>query len=50
VGWGTIPLDHVFALLRGYTGTVVHEYRYNLFLPYAEEDYASARRLIAPLK
>jgi sugar phosphate isomerase/epimerase len=45
VGWGAIPLDRVFAILRGYTGTVVHEYKYNLFLPYAEGDYASARRL-----
>ncbi len=49
VGWGSIPLDQVFAVLRGYTGTVVHEYRYNLFLPSAEEDYASARRLVALL-
>jgi len=49
VGWGSIPLDQVFAILRGYMGTVVHEYRYNLFLPSAEEDYASARRLVALL-
>ena len=45
VGWGAIPLDHVFGILRGYIGTVVHEYKYNLFLPYVEDDYASARRL-----
>ncbi len=45
VGWGTIPLERVFGILRGYRGTVVHEYRYPLFLSSAEADYARARRL-----
>lgn len=45
VGWGTIPLDRVFEALRGYRGVVIHEYRYNLFLPYAEDDYARIRHL-----
>jgi sugar phosphate isomerase/epimerase len=49
VGWGSIPLDQVFAILRGFHGTVVHEYRYNLFLPYAEGDYTLARRLVGLL-
>jgi sugar phosphate isomerase/epimerase len=49
VGWGSIPLEQVFARLRGYRGTVIHEYRYHLFLPSAEEDYARARRLAARL-
>ncbi len=39
VGWGGIPLDKVFEVLRGYRGTVIHEYRYHLFLGSAEEDF-----------
>jgi len=39
VGWGGIPLEQVFEVLRGYQGTVIHEYRYNLFLESAEEDF-----------
>lgn len=39
VGWGGIPLEKVFEVLRGYQGTVIHEYRYNLFLESAEEDF-----------
>jgi sugar phosphate isomerase/epimerase len=51
VGWGTLPLDRVFGRLRehGYRDTVIHEYRYHLFLPYAADDYAAARRLVAAL-
>lgn len=51
VGWGVIPLDRVFARLRdhGYQRTVIHEYRYHLFMPYAADDYANARRLVAIL-
>jgi sugar phosphate isomerase/epimerase len=49
VGWGAIPLDRVFGLLRGFDGTVIHEYRYPLFLPYAEADQGAARRLIGLL-
>ncbi len=49
IGWGAIPLEQVFGALRGYTGTVVHEYRYNLFLPSAEEDHARLTRLAAAL-
>ncbi len=45
VGWGSIPLEQVFGMLRGFRGTVIHEYRYNLFLPSAEGDYARAREL-----
>jgi sugar phosphate isomerase/epimerase len=45
VGWGTIPLDRVSGALRGYRGTVIHEYRYGLFLSSAEADYARARAL-----
>ncbi|HTD46878.1 MAG TPA: sugar phosphate isomerase/epimerase family protein [bacterium] len=50
VGWGTIPLEKVFGLLRGFRGTVVHEYRYNLFLGSAEEDYARVQNLVAMLE
>ena len=50
VGWGTIPLEKVFGLLRGFRGTVVHEYRYNLFLGSADEDYARLQNLFAMLE
>jgi len=50
VGWGAIPLEEVFARLRGFRGTVVHEYPYPLFLSSAEEDYAGIRRLVARLE
>jgi sugar phosphate isomerase/epimerase len=49
VGWGAIPLEEVFALLRGFGETVVHEYLYSLFLSSAQEDYANIRRLAALL-
>jgi sugar phosphate isomerase/epimerase len=49
VGWGTIPLERVFGLLRGFQGTVIHEYRSQLFLPYAETAQEEARRLIGLL-
>lgn len=49
VGWGSIPLERVFGMLRGFRGTVIHEYRYNLFLPSAEGDYARARELVGLL-
>ncbi len=45
VGWAAIPFDRVCAALGGYEGTLVHEYRAHLFLPYAEAAYAAARRL-----
>jgi sugar phosphate isomerase/epimerase len=45
VGWGQIPLEDTLGLLQGYRGTVVHEYRYQLFEGSAEADYAAARRL-----
>ena len=50
VGWGGIPLDKVFEELRGYQGTVIHEYRYNLFLGSAEEDFSRMRSLAAILE
>ncbi len=50
VRWGGIPLERVFDILNGFQGTVIHEYRYNLFLPSAEEDYARARSLVARLE
>ncbi len=46
VGWGAIPLEQVFAMLKGYQGTVIHEYRSHLFLPYAETAQQAARRLV----
>ncbi len=45
VGWGAIPLDRVCGLLGGYQGTLIHEYRAHLFLPYAGPAYAAARRI-----
>jgi len=35
VGWGAIPYEDTFDALRGYSGTVITEYRYDLFRPYA---------------
>jgi sugar phosphate isomerase/epimerase len=49
VGWGSIPLDRAFEALRGYRGTVIHEYRYPSFLSTAKADYARARALAASL-
>jgi sugar phosphate isomerase/epimerase len=45
VGWGAIPLEKVFEVLRGYQGSVIHEYRYHLFLGSAEEDFSLMERL-----
>jgi sugar phosphate isomerase/epimerase len=45
VGLGGIPLEQVFGVLRGYQGTVIHEYRYNLFLESAEEDFHRMKSL-----
>jgi sugar phosphate isomerase/epimerase len=45
VGLGGIPLEQVFEALRGYQGTVIHEYRYNLFLESAEEDFGRMKSL-----
>lgn len=45
VGWGALPLDRVFDTLRGYRGTVIHEYRHHLFPASVEADYARARAL-----
>ena len=49
VGWGGIPLDKVFEVLRGYRGTVIHEYRYHLFLGSAEEDFGRLEGLLTIL-
>ena len=49
VGWGSIPLGQVLALLDGYQGTVIHEYRYRLFEASLAADYAAARRLVESL-
>jgi sugar phosphate isomerase/epimerase len=46
VGWGSIPLERVLALLAGYRGTVIHEYRHRLFQASLEADYGAARRLV----
>ena len=45
VGWGGIPLEKVFEVLRGYQGTVIHEYRYNLFLESAADDFQRMQSL-----
>jgi sugar phosphate isomerase/epimerase len=45
VGWGGIPLEKVFEVLRGYQGTVIHEYRYHLFLGSAGEDFSRMESL-----
>lgn len=45
VGWGSIPLQEVLAAMDGYRGTIVHEYRYQLFPASVQEDYAAASRL-----
>ncbi|HLJ59253.1 MAG TPA: sugar phosphate isomerase/epimerase family protein [bacterium] len=47
VGWGAIPLESVFRLLRDYRGTVIHEYRAHLFPAYAGAAHSEARRLVA---
>jgi len=49
VGWGAIPLDQVFGLLRGYDGTVVHEYRAHLFPAFGGPAQAAARALLGHL-
>jgi len=45
VGWGAIPLEKVFEVLQGYRGTVIHEYRYPLFLGSAEGDFSRIQSL-----
>lgn len=49
VGWGALPLDRVFGLLRGYRGTVIHEYRHALFPDTAAADYGRVRALVDTL-
>lgn len=53
VGWGAIPYDETFAALRGYQGSVITEYRYNLFRAHAqglaEHLRSLARRLSSEL-
>lgn len=49
VGWGAIPLERVFDLLRGYRGTVVHEYRVHFFPGSEEEDFGRFQGLVAML-
>lgn len=49
VGWGAVPLERVFDALRGYRGTVIHEYRYQLFEDSAAADCARARALVGRL-
>ena len=48
-GWGGIPLEKVFDVLRGYRESVIHEYRYTNFLASAEDDHARMRTLLAIL-
>ncbi len=51
VGWGAIPYEETFAALRGYQGTVVTEYRYDLFRSHAPrlaEDLRARLRRLAP--
>ncbi len=45
LGWGGIPLEKVFEALRGYEGTVIHEYLYNLFLESAADDFRRIQSL-----
>jgi sugar phosphate isomerase/epimerase len=49
VGWGALPLERVFAMLRGYGGTVIHEYRHHLFADSAAADYGRVRALVDAL-
>jgi sugar phosphate isomerase/epimerase len=49
VGWGVLPLDRVFEALRGYRGTVIHEYRHRLFPNSLEADFARVRDLVHTL-
>ena len=51
VGWGAIPYEETFASLRGYQGSVITEYRYNLFRAHARglaEHLRSLVRRLAP--
>jgi sugar phosphate isomerase/epimerase len=48
-GWGAIPLEKVFDALRGYEGTVIHEYRYNLFLGSAGDDFRRIQSFLSSL-
>lgn len=49
VGWGALPLERVFGALRGYRGTVIHEYRHHLFAGSAAADHARVRALVDAL-
>ncbi len=51
VGWGAIPYEETFGALRGYRGTVITEYRYDLFRSHASQladDLRSRVRRLAP--
>lgn len=51
VGWGAIPYEETFDALRGYRGTVITEYRYDLFRSHAShlaDDLRSRVRRLAP--
>jgi sugar phosphate isomerase/epimerase len=50
VGWGSIPVGEVAGMLQGYQGTVIHEYRYQLFQASLAADYAAARRFVEALQ
>jgi len=49
VGWGAIPYEETFAALRGYEGTVVTEYRYDLFRSHASHLAGELRSLVRGL-
>jgi len=49
VGWGAIPYEETFAALRGYQGTVITEYRYDLFRPHASRLAGELRSLVRRL-
>src|SRR5207249_1296312 len=49
VGWGAIPYDQTFAALRGYQGSVITEYRYNLFRPHAQRLAQQLRSMVRRL-
>jgi len=49
VGWGAIPYDETFAALRGYQGSVITEYRYNLFRPHAQRLAQQLRSMVRRL-
>jgi sugar phosphate isomerase/epimerase len=49
VGWGTIPLAETFERLRGFEGTVITEYPYNMFRSHARGLAEDLRALVRRL-